>query len=136
MKHLILTTIAAVMLVGCGPPKDIHEAAKAGNIEVVKYHLAAGVDVNVKDDDGATPLDWASKRNHTETVDFLRKHGGKYGTIHTAAGGGDIEAVMEFLAAGADVNAKDKLLGRTPLDEAIFGNHSETAALLRKHGAK
>ena len=56
MKHLLLTTIAAVVLVGCGPSVDIHEAAEAGNIEVVKQHLAAGADVNAKDDNGWTPL--------------------------------------------------------------------------------
>ena len=54
MKHLLLTTIAAVVLVGCGesqPPEpptvkapdiSIHEAAKTGNIEAVKQHLATG----------------------------------------------------------------------------------------------
>ncbi len=67
--------------------------------------------------------------------DFLRKHGGKYGSIHTAAAGGDTEAVKEFLAAGADVNAKD-VIRETPLDDAIGRNHPETADLLRKHGGK
>jgi hypothetical protein len=33
-----------------------------------------------------------------ELADLLRKHGGKYGTIYGAAGGGDIEAVKEFSA--------------------------------------
>jgi ankyrin repeat protein len=35
----------------------------------------------------------------------------------------------------ADVNATTNR-GTTPLDEAIFGNHSEIADLLRKHGGK
>ena len=82
MKHLLLTTIAAVVLVGCGesqqsatpaetkpvepvaeaakpkpptakaPDISIYDAAKTGNIEAVKQHLAAGADVNDKDDDG------------------------------------------------------------------------------------
>ena len=47
-SHLLLTTIAAVVLVGCGPPKppdiSIHDAAKAGDIETVKQHLADGAD--------------------------------------------------------------------------------------------
>jgi hypothetical protein len=30
-----------------------------GNIEAVKQHLDAGTDVNAKDWDGKTPLDWA-----------------------------------------------------------------------------
>ena len=55
MKYLI-TAIASVVLVGCGPSVDIHDAAKAGDIEAVKQHLAAGSDVNTKDIDGRTPL--------------------------------------------------------------------------------
>ncbi len=64
MKHLLLTTIAAVVLVGCGespspePPTakapniSIWDAAADGNTEAVKQHLAAGVDVNAKDEGG------------------------------------------------------------------------------------
>ena len=62
MKHILITTIAAVVLVGCAtthqpeaptakaPDISIHDAAKEGNIEAVKQHLAAGTDVNTKDD--------------------------------------------------------------------------------------
>ena len=40
MKHLLLTTIAAVLVVGCGPSVDIWEAAEQGRIEAVSYtHL-------------------------------------------------------------------------------------------------
>ena len=52
MKHLLLTTIAAVLLVGCGPKApdiSLFDAAMKGNIEAVKQHLAAGTDVNAKD---------------------------------------------------------------------------------------
>ena len=40
----ILTTIAAVLLVGCGEASNelLFEAVEAGNIEAVKKHLAAG----------------------------------------------------------------------------------------------
>jgi|TARA_B110000263_G_scaffold97238_1_gene84959 major membrane immunogen (membrane-anchored lipoprotein) len=44
MKHILITTIAAVVLVGCGESASdisIHEAAYKGNIEAVKQHLAA-----------------------------------------------------------------------------------------------
>ena len=76
-SHLLLTTIAAVVLVGCGASMDIHEAAEAGNITVVKYHLDAGVNVNVEDERGKTPLDLAISRKHPETSDLIRKNGGK-----------------------------------------------------------
>ncbi len=49
MKHILITTIAAVLLVGCGPSVDIHKAVESGNIEAVKQAIADGVDVEVKD---------------------------------------------------------------------------------------
>ena len=73
MKHLLLTIIAAVLLVGCGPSMLIYKAAEAGNIKAVKQHLAAGADVNAKieggvrrDTRGDTPLDSAIKSKQTE----------------------------------------------------------------------
>ena len=74
MKHRLLTTIAAGVLVGCGEPSDFHKAAGAGNLEAVKQHLAAGADVNTKDAAGMTPLDFAIIYDHPETADLLRKY--------------------------------------------------------------
>ncbi|MBC8245718.1 MAG: ankyrin repeat domain-containing protein, partial [Verrucomicrobia bacterium] len=98
MKHLLITTIAAVLLVGCGtthqgivqaPDISIHKAARVGHIEAVKQHLEAGTDVNAKDGGGWTPLHHAVEAGHKEIAELL-------------------------IANGADVNAKDKL-GWTPL---------------------
>ena len=114
MKHLLLTTIAAVVLVGCGPPKppdiSIWEATAKGNIEAVKQHLVAGTDVNTKNRMGWTPL-------------------------HNAAVSGEKKTVELLISSRADVNAKDDR-GGTPLDVAIQYKQSETADLLRKHGGK
>ena len=136
MKHILLTTIAAVLVVGCGPSVDIHQAAREGNIEVVKQHIDAGTDVNAKDENSLTPLDRAIQRKKTKTADILRKHGGKRGaaySIHIAAKG-DIKAVKQHLAAGADVNAKDKIRG-TPLHYAAAYGHKEIVELLIAAGA-
>jgi len=54
--------------------------------------LAAGTDVNEKDEGGKTPLDRASeaaplnRAMTTETADLLRKHGGKTGEELEAEG--------------------------------------------------
>jgi len=56
MKQLLIT-IVAVVLAGCGPRISIYEAAKEGNIEAVKQHLAAGTDVNAKQGDVMDALD-------------------------------------------------------------------------------
>ena len=72
MKHLLLTTIAAVVLVGCEPPSSevtIHEAAKKGDILALKQHLDKGIDVNEKDKVfGRTPLHWMTYNPITSTA--------------------------------------------------------------------
>ena len=82
MKHLLITTIAAVLVVGCGesqPPEppdiSIHDAARDENIEVVKQHLAAGTDVDAKDVlMGMTPLHYAAIRGQKEIVGLLSNY--------------------------------------------------------------
>ena len=98
MKSILVSIVAAVLVVGCAttqqpelltakaPDISIHEAAMQRNLEVVKQHIAAGVDVNAKDVNGYTPLDWAVFNKDTKTVDILRKHGGKTGEELKAEG--------------------------------------------------
>ena len=87
MKHLLLTTIAAVVLVGCGNPDGaLTQATIDGNIEAAKQAIAAGADVNAKDGGGWTPLHWAAARGQTEVAELLRKHGGKTGEELKAEG--------------------------------------------------
>ena len=94
MKHLLLTTIAAVLLVGCGPSVDIWEAASEGNIQAVKQHLAAGTDFELRCTAcGLTVLGHAAWGGHKEIVELV-------------------------IAEGADVNAKiegGSHKGNTPL---------------------
>ena len=75
MKHILITTIAAVVLVGCGPSMSIHDAARDGNIEAVKQHLAAGTDVNAKNEWGVTPLHNAALSGHKKTAELLIANG-------------------------------------------------------------
>jgi ankyrin repeat protein len=68
------------------PDISIHEAAMQRNLEAVKQHIAAGADVNAKDVNGYTPLDWAIFNKDTETAALIRKHGGKTGEELKAEG--------------------------------------------------
>ena len=151
MKHILLTTIAAVVLVGCGPPPpdiSIHDAAADGNIEAVKQHLAAGVDVNVKDGRGDTPLHKAANADRKEVAELLIAAGAGVNTktddgwtpLHWAAKAGHKEVAELLIAEGADVNAKIRG-GWTVLDEVTHPdnpnkNKAQIADLLRKHGGK
>ena len=141
MKQLI-TTIAAVLLVVCGPSMSIHEAAGNGDIEAIKQHLAAGTDVNAKDGGGWTPLFYAAFSGRTEVAELLIAEGvdvnakDNLGTLRYAASGGHKETVELLIANGADVYAKGGGNGTTPLDMAIRLRRTETIDLLRKHGGK
>ena len=92
------------------PEVSLWEAARTGNIEAVKLHLAGDFDANTKDEGGWAPL-------------------------HGASGSGQKEIVELLLANGANVNAT-ALSGKTALDYAVKSGHKETADLLRQHGGK
>ena len=157
MRQLLIT-IAAVVLVGCGESQhsapapeaptgkasdiSMHDAVGTGNIEAVKQHIAAGMDVNAKHDAfGITSLEIAAIAGHKEIVELLISEGADVNAkdkkgrtpLHHAATHGRKEIVELLIAKGADVNAKTEG-GITPLDWAK--RHPEIATLLRKHGGK
>ena len=143
MKHILLTTIAAVLLVGCGPPPpdiSIHDAAGEGNIEAVKQHIAAGTDVDAKTG-GETPLLWAARFGQSQVAELLIAEGADVNAknvvgqtpLHLAAGASHKEIIELLIAAGAEVNAKTKR-GETPLDLAEDDPKIRNPIL--KHGGK
>ena len=150
MKNILITTIAAVLVVGCGPPKapdiSIHDAAGRGNIEAVKQHLDAGTDVNAKDKKGKTPLHKVGRSK--EVAELLIANGadvkaktnqGYTPLCHACARGrSSIEIIELLIVKGADVNyVNAKVKGEmTQLDHAILSKRTEIANLLRKHGGK
>ena len=149
MKHLLLTTIAAVMLVGCGEPSmSIHEAAEAGKIESVKQHLANGTDINAKDDGGtgSTPLHYVARQGHKEIAELLIAKGADVNAKNSRNGSTPLHYAIDrryninkklielLIANGADVNAK-RGDGNTPLHSAAERGHKEIAELLLAEGA-
>jgi hypothetical protein len=128
--------------------------------EIVELLITNGANVNAKNKNGETPLDY-----NRSMEEHLRVHGAKHSSIHSAARYGDVQGVEEFLDAGVDVNAAghyemtalhlsakhghrevvELLIKReanvnamdiqdTPLD--LANSIPEIADLLRKHGGK
>jgi ankyrin repeat protein len=50
---------------------------RSGRKEVVELLIANGADVNAKNRNGDTPLDYAITFKRTELADLFRKHGAK-----------------------------------------------------------
>jgi len=91
----------------------IHEAAVAGDVELVEMLIENGADVDDRDVHGYTPLLLAIQAGHTDIAKVL-------------------------IAGGADVNARAVNDGGedvTPLYLSIILGHGLTESLLRGHGA-
>ncbi len=81
-----------------------------GHKKIAELLIANGADVNLKNMDGNTPLQYAAMAGQTGIAKLL-------------------------LIKEADLNTKN-INDKRPLDVAIKLNHTETADLLRKHGGK
>ena len=158
MKHILITTIAAVVLVGCGPSTpdiSIHIFASAGEPYAIKQHLISGTDPNALDKSGFTPLHYAAREGHARIVEMLiaaganvnanvgmpeggsetNAEGGSEGwtPLHEASSYGRYDATKLLIVNGANINQK-MYNGGTALD--LVAETTGIADLLRKHGGK
>ena len=111
----------------------LHMAVRRGQKDAVVVLLEKGANVNVQRK-GKTPLDFAGKKE--EIAGLLREKGGKTGrelkaagSIFSAAESGLVDAVKTHLAAGIDVNGKNKG-GYTALHLAAKKGHIKIAKVL------
>ena len=137
MKQLLVTTLAAALLLGCAPHVDSVYLGRdesnmlgdvsAGNIVAVKKYLDKGGNVNLQDEPGMTPLhhavnaDW--KGRNRKMIKLLIDRGANVKAIddthHTPLHMASNKETAELLIdAGADVNAKTEHTGETPLYSA------------------
>ena len=123
MKQLLIT-IAAVVMVGCGPsqaPKiSLFEAAVNGDLKAIRQHIAIGTDISENTTD----------RTETPLVGAILLSKGWYNT-----GYHKIKVLQLLISNGADVNVitDDE---KTCLDIAMLMNEYEIIRFLQKNGAK
>jgi lactoylglutathione lyase len=100
------------------------DAAKTGNVDVLKKHLDKGQDIDEKADGNAHALGIAALFGQVDSLNFLIGRGAEV-DIQTKDGGtalhgssylGRTDVVEILIKAGADVNIKNNQ-GITPLDE-------------------
>lgn len=122
---------------------NIHGASCIGDLAQVKSYLDQGVDVNVKDELGWTPLIWAVSMSREDVVELLLAHGAEVKMetedgivpICNAASKKSKRAIELLIAHGADVNVSDGK-GGTPLYWAAMYDNPAGIELLLAKGAK
>lgn len=121
--------------------KAIVRAAEKGVADLQNF-IATGHNINMRDEDGETPLMKAANRGNLRAVDALIKAGANVNAkdedgntaLMEAADNGHNDVVLRLIEAGADINARDDD-GETALDKAVEERHTGTAEILRKYNA-
>jgi hypothetical protein len=101
-------------LENASPKYALHQAVKTGSLNAVRWLLDLEIQVDEQDDEGISPIYYASMEGHTEVVSFLCERradvnslGGYYGNaLQAASFHGDSATVELLLSKGADVNAQ------------------------------
>jgi len=117
-------------------------AADCGRVNEVRSLLRRGVPVNAVDNNGETPLHWASWNGHSKVATMLLDSGANANAVnghdntplHFASWNGHSKVAKTLLAEGANVNAVGKS-GRTPLHCASWEGRDKVAKMLLGEGA-
>jgi len=125
-----------------GSPEKLFWAVVGGNAAEVKIQLEAGVDPNIRNYVGETPLMLAAEKGHEEVARALLAGGAKvndqevYGR-HTplilATMEGHAALIRTLLEAGADPNLQNQF-GKTALMLAKDKGHQDIEAMLHNAG--
>ncbi|KAL2819289.1 ankyrin repeat-containing domain protein [Aspergillus cavernicola] len=120
----------------------LHDAARAGYVNVVKYLLSSRLEVDFRTRYGSTPLQLAAQRGHTAVVTTLLDHDANVNgkdfyqrsVLHYAISSGDTKLLGLLIDRGADVHAKN-LAGNNALEMALLETLPEMAVFLMEKGA-
>lgn len=131
-----LELIRFLVTQGADPMPAFHEAAKVGNIEMVKFLLEYVEDVNAKDEHGNTALHLAAEHSHVEMVQLLidaranpNLKGSQQKTpLVVAASKNNVAVVQKLIEAKADVNGDNS--GFTPCHVAAEAGNLEVLDFL------
>ena len=121
-------------------------SARLGRVDVVKYLINAGYNVEYSNLHGGTPLREAVREGHADVVKALLDAKAnihkttsmrKTTLLHVAAKNGHADVVKLLLDAGADVNKGEKWLSSQdyPLDKAVRNDHADVVKVLLEAGA-
>ena len=120
----------------------LHEAAEAGNLQVLRRLHKQGMDINQASSDGETPLYLATINQDLIMVAFILSFNpnlnppifdSQITPLHMAAWLGASEIVRLLLERGADIRVKTED-GVSPLCAAALAGNRDTLKILISHG--
>lgn len=123
----------------CVSYPDIFQAIEMDDIDAAMKFINEGIDINMQDDTGATPLHWAAHQDLYDLVKVLEEKGANiyahdddgWTPLHWAKS----KKVLEYLISkGADINTRDQY-GQTPLHGLAMDGTPELIDYLISCGA-
>lgn len=130
----------------CGGITGLHVACHRGSLNITKYLIELGANVDVEETANEirlTPLIYAISKRHRQIVQALisagaqinRKGADNETPLDIAVCQGDREIAQDLIAAGADKDAQTLNFGATPLHRACVKGYREIAQDLIAAGA-
>ena len=120
----------------------LNVAVIEGHIEIVKYLVSDGADLNQQDSSEETPLIIAIKEGKLDLIAYFLSQGADVNVkvyfnetpLHKAVDKGELEIVKLVVTNGADLNLKNNQK-ETPLFVAVESNQTNVAEYLISQGA-
>lgn len=139
-SRFLILLMAAGLSRAAGP--GLIDAVKQQDAAAVRTRIAAHSDINAREADGFTALDWAVERDNAPLVDALIAAGADAKTasryhvtpLYLACTNGNAAIVEKLLRAGADPN-ESALDGQTALMTAAAQGNPDVVRILLKRGA-
>ena len=119
----------------------IHLAAVSGSLEAIDLLLDQGVDIDIQDENGMTPLlfaisrrNWAADHLIENGADIKLRSNNGWSPIHLSIVTRNNELAVKLIEQGAQVNVSLES-GATPLHSAVSFGNTDLVKLLVEHGA-
>ncbi len=121
----------------------LHEATRDGDLEQVRALIDAGANLDVRGDNGETPLITAIIEGHVLVASLLIDRGagiqarnkGGFTPLHAAAYANAVEIAEKLLSRGANIKDQLNKAGVSPLSVASEEGHPGLVKVLIGHGA-
>ena len=115
----------------------LHFACCENRLEIVKYLISKGANIEAKKQYGETPLYWACFNGHLPIAEYLLSKGANIdtGDLASACLFGHLSIVKYLISKGAKIEIKDEDVLNTPLHYVSMNHQTDVVKYLLSKGA-